>query len=154
MKDRACPILGYEASYCCKSEQMGEALCGWTGTCETLEGGKPPQGQTVCEQGQQFVTSRTGNCGRGKTEPYCCSAGVDLGKLSCHWNLGRSSIGNSGSYDECGANEADMGRHEGAGASAPASSPLPRRLDRGRAGATGRSGPSTCSLGSAATETP
>lgn len=131
IKDRACPILGYEASYCCKSEQMGEALCGWTGACETLEGGKPPQGKTVCEQGQQFVTSRTGNCGRGKAEPYCCSAGVDLGKLSCHWNLGKSSIGDCGSYDECGANEADMGRHEGGGGISPCIVPPPKTFGQG-----------------------
>lgn len=131
IKDRACPILGYEASYCCKSEQMGEALCDWTGTCETLEGGKPPQGKIVCEQGQQFVTSWTGNCGRGKAEPYCCSAGVDLGKLSCHWNLGKSSIGDCGSYDECGANEADMGRHEGGGGISPCIVPPPKTFGQG-----------------------
>jgi chitinase len=110
--DESCLGLG-EASYCCKQEETGDKLCDWAaGTCVKLDNGKPPDGINVCDQGQQFVTYRKGPCGADKVQPFCCSAGVDIGQLACHWDVGSSPNCAAGT---CGQNEVNLGAQEGGG---------------------------------------
>ena len=110
--DESCVNIG-KASYCCKKEETGEKLCGWSPDCVDLVNGRPKEGMSVCDQGQQFVTYRDGNCrGRGKYQPFCCSSGVDIGKLACHWN--QPDMGNC-KPGRCGQSEVDLGEHGGGG---------------------------------------
>ncbi|KAL1871326.1 hypothetical protein VTK73DRAFT_2080 [Phialemonium thermophilum] len=122
--------LGFgEASYCCKQEETGDKLCDWVeDTCVTLNHGKPQEGMNVCDQGRHFVTYREGRRGRGKVQPSCCSAGVDVGQLACHWVQGGSSP--NCLPGKCGQGEVNLGVHEGGGGRSPCAIP-PRKGQQG-----------------------
>ena len=93
----------------------GEKLCDW-GKCMSLPGGKPPPGINVCDQGQQFVTFKRGRCTGAQLQPFCCSSGVDVDKLACHWELGKPPTCLPG---QCGQGEVNLGVQEGGGGKYP-----------------------------------
>ncbi len=116
--DHSCLNIG-EASYCCQREQTGEKLCDWADVCIK------PEWENGCDQGQTFVTYRQGKCGRGKVQPFCCSAGVDIDKLACDWRIEGTSP--NCSPGRCWQNEISLGEHEGGGGRNPCIVPPPKR---------------------------
>lgn len=82
----------------------------------------------VCDQGQQYVTYRTGPYGRNKVQPFYCSAGVDIGKLTCHWTLGSQPNCHPGT---CGQSEVSLDAHEGGGGRSTCVIPPPKGGQKG-----------------------
>lgn len=128
--DASCLGLGL-ASYCCKKVETGEKLCGWTeNVCISIgDDGKPDTPITGCDEGDNFVTYRRGSCGTSgkKVQPYCCNPGVDLSRLSCHWNVGSAPECSTGT---CGQGEVNLGQHEdGGGKSCWIPAPKQRQKD-------------------------
>jgi len=108
-----------KASYCCKTEEVGEKLCNWAGDGSVCVNFNTKDG---CEAGQKWVTWRQGNCGRTKVNPYCCSSSVDIDKLACHWTIGGRPNCAPG---QCSGSEVKLGTHEGGGGTLPCILPPP-----------------------------
>lgn len=83
-----------QATYCCKVEQTGPALCQWEKRCVSLGADeRPPDERVACSSGSKFVTyakSVPGGAACSGDEkvnswvPFCCDTQVDTS--SFEWN--------------------------------------------------------------------
>jgi chitinase len=106
--DGACQIG--KASYCCKTEQVGEKLCEWSNECVDMQ--DPDNHLKGCPAGTQYASFRLGDCGSGKLRNFCCSTSVDRDKLACHWTIGSEP---NCAPSTCSGSEVNLGTHEGGG---------------------------------------
>jgi chitinase len=92
-----------QATYCCKVEQTGPALCQWENRCVSLGvDERPPDERVACSSGSKFVTYAKGIAGGPTCQgdasvnlwvPYCCDTAVDTS--SFEW------AGAKGQADNC-----------------------------------------------------